>query len=708
MHASNLDRRRAREKRFSFLRSAVHLLLLSALGATPVAAFDLSGSARVWFGPVEREGLENRQLDQRYTFRLFQEVTPYLNLGLALRYNTFRSSFDELPTFDRSTTEPRVEMNYRRETFDAFFSYQDRALRSSFESQDLDVRSWQSRLGWRPRWGPIFSLTYRSDLNVIDPSIAGRETASQTLDFLARYEKRVWSASYTYQLSNIDNRTTDFSLDQQRHQLRVTTAESFWRQRLRFSVDARAIRVEQDESVPEGTSLFDPIPARLGLFAVDTSPAIGTLEASPGLNDGDFETPVEPPIEIGGGNIFRNLGLDLGFTRLIGRLEIGVDQVSGAAVLWEVYTSPDNLNWFPVVGVTSRFDSGFLRYVLDFDETEGRYIKAVNVTPNVSPLVRATEIRALVLTDRLGQQDRESDQYWVDLLLDLNPVERVAMSLFSTFRSDQDLAGSRISRDRQQLAAGARLRIGLAPHLAFRSGFEISDLEERVDPVRRNETQSITAGLEWDPLPTVHVLLSFGNREEMLNGDPINRSESLSLRALTDLLPGLRLISEYRLNDLDDEVSGLVQSSTTWRETLEARPLSNWTLSGSAAWIRYDSSGLSNLTDRTTLAMRSNWAVTPYLSLAGDWNWSRDNLQQTLSQLYLANWSPGDRLSMSLSWRDTTSEGGASTGNQALNASYRLNRWVRMWTVFSRSHSEQVLLPTTETTTVRFGLDLIF
>ena len=51
-------------------------------------------------------------------------------------------------------------------------------------------------------------------------------------------------------------------------------------------------------------------------------------------------------------------------------------------MLWQVYHSSDNLNWFRVEQVVSFWDAGFLHYRIQFPETTDRYFKAVNVTAN--------------------------------------------------------------------------------------------------------------------------------------------------------------------------------------------------------------------------------------------------------------------------------------------------------------------------------------
>ena len=78
------------------------------------------------------------------------------------------------------------------------------------------------------------------------------------------------------------------------------------------------------------------------------------IASSPTLIDGELAVPAAGPIAIGGANTFRNVGLDLGVTQPVSRLEISVDTVSDPGLVWRVFRSRDNLVWDEVDGVLSR------------------------------------------------------------------------------------------------------------------------------------------------------------------------------------------------------------------------------------------------------------------------------------------------------------------------------------------------------------------
>ncbi len=675
---------------------------------TPARALDLTGSARLWAGPVKTDFLQQDQVDQRYRLRLSQQLSPWLTVFAGYAYTDFRTDFDLGPTFERSSREPLFGLFYDRPTFSARFTGFDRAIRTTNSSQDLDVRSLQAELDWRPRWGPRFSLRIQDSNNVVDPQIFGRETDAQFLDFAILYDRQLWSARYRYQLSKTDNKTTGFKLDQGTHELRGTFGKRWWQDRLYVSLDGRVARLEQDQQIPLGTSIAQPIPVRQGLFAVDTSPAVGDLAPVPGLIDGDFDTPTTPPIDIGGANSFRNIGVDLGINRPITRLEISVDRPSGPALLWEIYQSPDNLNWAPIGGIRSAWDAGFLRYTLFLPETSNRFFKAVNLSVNGISEVLVTEIRALVDAENIEDSQSDGNEYWVDFFTSLQPHRRMELSFLASTRKDLTLGVGGLGRDRDTVDLHGQALFRLARNLDFRLGYRQTEIEEALEPtLLRDETQSNVA-LEWRPLPTVNVLAQASRRDETEDSDLIRSSDTILLRAATELLPDLRTTIEWSFSAIDDPFSGFEQDVNRWLVGLDTRPRESWILGANISYATYDSTGVITLTQRTNAQIYTTWLPTSYLTLSGDWTISDDNLRNSLTQRYAVGWSPGRKLSTSLSFQGTETADSASTQTITASINYRLNRWVTLWSNTSKATTDITGLTSSETKTFRLGLNLIF
>jgi hypothetical protein len=687
----------------------VALILLAGIWllGLPCRALEFHGSAQVFGGPVTTDLTDQRQVDQRYNFTLSQQVTPWLNLQLLYRLTDFRTSFDNAATFERRSRQPEFQLVYDRPTFTARLSLLERAFRSTIESQNLDVTSYLGQLVWRPSWGPKFSLRFEDTSNVADAAVFGRDTDTSFLDFNIVYNKRLWNARYSHTRSLLQNNLTGFRLEQNRHELRGAIGKRFWRNRLYMSLDGWVRTVDQVQDVPEGAPLNQPLPADRGLFAVDPAPEVGELIPTPGLIDGDLQTPVTPPIDIGGANTFRNIGVDLGITRQVTQLEIAVDRPSSPVLVWEVYQSPDNLVWDRIQVDASGFDQALLRYTLLIPETTNRFFKAVNMSANAVPEVLVTEIRALLEIDELAREEGRVTPYRASLFASIDPHARFGASVFVSVRQDEDLAGGRLSRERDAKTYGAQLRFGLARNLVLHLGYRLDDIEENLEPALKREEEVASANLEWTPLPTVDAVLTASQRKETEHGELIRSSDNIRLRALTDLLPQLRLTSELGFTLTDDPFFGFEQTSIRWLESLDSRPLDNWTLGASISYIHYDSTGTVNLTKRVNFQLRTTWQATRYLALNGDWNYGLDDFQATLDQRYGVSWSPGRKLSVLLSYQSTGSEAQSTTTSTA-NANYRLNRWVTMWFNLSRSTTGQTGLPGTEINSWRLGLNLFF
>lgn len=680
--------------------------LLAAHGVSHAA--EVHGSARVYGGTTESDDVGVDQLDQRYTLNLLQALTPWLSLGFSYRVAELETTTEGGQDFERSSRDPLLELIYHRPRLDGRLSFQDRRNRGTNPSDNLDLQSLIGQLRWRPLKGPSYSLQLRDETNVADTAVFGRDVSSRFLGFETIYDRQRWGARYAYQTTRIDNQTTGFRLDEDRHQLRGDYSQQFLEDSLALSVSSWISRREQTEVTGAGGRPATPVAAREGLFALDTTPEVGELDPAPGLVDGDTEAPAEPGIEIGGANTFRNLGVDLGLGRRVTRLEITVDAPSAADLVWEAYHSSDNLSWARVAGVDSVFDGALSRYTLRFPETTDRYFKAVNVTINTFDRVAVTEVRALADVERLTRQEGRSTTYRADLNASYSPHERVHAAFTFGISNDEDLAGGLISRDLDELSYGARVEVGITPELDLRLGYHFTGVEERLEPVLERDEEQWSATFDWSPLATVDGLLSFSRRDEK-DGDVLIRSaDTVRLRFLTELFADLELISEVTWSDVDDPFAGFTQTVWQFRESVRADLTPRWRLQGSISQSHFDSTGTVAIERRTSADLRTFWRATPYLSFSGDWDFSDDDFQQTLTQRYGAFYSPGPKLTASLSYQDTESADIRRTTTVGGSINYRLRPRLTPFLNFSRSTFRQVGIEPSENLSVRAGFNLFF
>jgi hypothetical protein len=689
--------------------SAGALVLPLLLCAGPGGAFDLDGSALVAGTITDDRGLKSDRLEQRYGLDLYQELTPYLGLRLGYQFFDLTTTLEEGTDFSRRTRQPLLELLYTRGRLAGRFAVFEQSIENTLRQESFDRRSLAANLSWESTRWPGITLNYRRDTNVADVSVFGRDVESQLVELTTRYNRRSWSASYAFQRIQLDNSSNALETDQNRHEARGNARTAFWEQRLSVDVSGQLSRMDRRTRVSEGTEIGEPLPAVAGLAAVDTTPEIGELESVPTLIDGDIETPAFPPIDIGGANTFRNIGVDLGITRPATRLEIAVDDVSGPQVVWLVFHSRDNLFWEPVMGVTSVFDAALLRYRLRFPETEDRFFKAVNVSTNPSPQVLVTEVRALRDLDASeGEDQTRTTLYRGDVVASFHPARRVSGAAGFGLSNDESLSAGLVRRDFSEVHAFGRLTFGLAPSLDLNLGYRYNDSKDLREPVLLRTVNSYSASLRWVPLPTVDAMLMASRRSETEEGNPIQSLQSVRLGVSTQLLPDLRLVSDFDFTRLDDPFAGRDRDSWTWRETLETRPVPTLSLGGGFTFSLNESREGEALLRRSQYRVFANWTATAYLVLAGTWWYTDDGGRTSLNQSYSVSYAPGSRLTLTAAYQGFEGLGTVTTSTDSLGLTYRLFTRFVLFANLSRSKTAVSGGESTQISNLRAGLRFAF
>jgi len=685
-------------------------MLAVALAASAAAAAEFNGSVQLATTATDNRGLQSDLLEQQYTLGLSQRLTPYITARLGYQLFDYTTSFEDGTDFTRRSSQPQLELLYgRSRLLGRLAFYQQTITNTQISEQDLTRRSLAANLGWRPANGPGFTFAYRRETNVADVAVFGRDVDSRYLDATAFYRGRHWTGSYSFEQVRLDNQTTSLQTDQRRHEGRFAATQDFWGRHFSLSVSGRLGRLRRTSAFPEGTELAEPVPASVGLFAVDTTPELGELDASPGLVDGDFETPVSPVIDVGGANTFRNIGLDVVVTREVSRLEIAVDTASGPSLSWQVYHSRDNLVWEAVPGVTAAFDQALLRYTLRFPATEDRYFKAVNVSVNPAPTVRVTEARALIDIPATGEeQTAENNLYRADVVADFRPLERIRGSVGFGVSNDEAITAGLVRRDYDDRHAFARLTFGLTRTLDFDLGYRYNDSENRRAPVLLRTVKAYNAGLRWRPLASVDALLVASRRDELEEATLLQSLESLRLGVVTLLLPDLRLVTDLDFARLDDPFAGRNRDSWSWRETLEMRPIPSWSVSGGFSLQLNETRAGEPLLKRTQYRLWTTWNPTPYLVLAGSLWYNRDDGLSSLNQSWSVSYTPGDRLSVSATYQGYDASAGAGTATDSFDLLYRLFNRFFLFANLSRSRTEGIESAEARISNLRAGLRLSF
>ncbi|HKI87352.1 MAG TPA: hypothetical protein VKA53_11475, partial [Thermoanaerobaculia bacterium] len=183
--------------------------------------------------------------------------------------------------------------------------------------------------------------------------------------------------------------------------------------------------------------------------------------------------------------------------------------------------------------------------------------------------------------------------------------------------------------------------------------------------------------------------------------------DTVRLRVLSELLPGLRLVSELERSRIDEALLGERRATTVWRESLEARPTERWSVAGGYARLRYQLVGDGQLLARDELELRSTWVASAFLTLSGNWDYSLDNDRRSLRQTYSLTYAPGPKLALSASYDDFNDKLFRSTASSSVNVTYQLNPRFNIYATSSRSTFDEQGVGT-KITSLRLGCGLFF
>jgi hypothetical protein len=685
------------------------LLFLSLALASPAAAVDLSGSARISTGTTRDDRGSSETLEQLYTLELRQPLTPFLSLSLSHRHTQLDSTFPGLEDSRQRFRAPQLTLRYQRPQLWGQVGVSHRLTDGSAPSDALEVRSQLVHIGWRPSRGPSFNARWRSDANLVDPTVFGRDTDTSGMDLEAVYGRRFWGFSYAYRQSELESRDLDLRFERSSHEARLHGGRRFLDNGLGLTLGSWVRQVDRLQEIPVGTGLLEPIAPREGLFAVDTAPEVGELVPAPGLIDGDLVSPATPEAQIGGGNTFRNFGLDLGITRPVSALEVVVDAASGPLVAWQVYRSADNLVWELVPGAISSFQEPLLRYIIQFPVITERYVKAVNVSVNPAPRVAVTELRALAEAQDLESGQFRDTLYRADLGADarLHPRARVQVGL--GISSEDGPGDGLVGREIRTSYANASLAVGLRSDLDLTLGHRYSDYESRgVAALLRTERQS-SSSLRWRPLETVDATLTASRREELEGSDPLRATDRMGLAVVTELLPDLRLTSRVALTRIDELQLGQRREIFSLNETLQAQPAPNWRLGLGYLYTRYQGRGSDGLDfSRRGFDLSTQWLAAPHLHLSGSFGWLAWRDRRQRRQSYSVAWTPGSRLGVNVGYLESTSDELRSTRSTTAGATYRLSHQFQLFGDLNRSRFDEPGRVPQAVTSFRTGMTLFF
>jgi len=672
-------------------------------------ALDFNAIAIVYWTAVETLTTESDNIEQRYSLRLREELAPFLSLQAGYRYYDYTSKFSGLPEASRTRQNPRFELLYNRPSLTANLGIERRISEGTFDIEDFLADALFGGFSWRATRGLTLSGQARDSTNEADVSALGRDSHQRTYVVDAAYRRARWNVGYSFNRNDLENRSTDLLSLQDVHRLRLAGSHDFFDGRLSLGLSGSVGRIESQSRTSGSEDLAEPVPAVQGLYAIDTAPEIGELEPAPGLIDGDRLTPSPPVIDIGGGNAFRNLGVDVGTILPVSRLEVSVDRPSDPAVLWQVFHSADNLIWERIAAETAQFDAGRQLYKISFPETNDRFFKVVNSSPNAVPVVLVTEVTAFRdLAILPGESKQDTTLYRGNVSLGFRPTRRASARFTVGGSNDETVAAGIVRRDFTERHASGSVGVRLTSDLELSGGYRYSDSENRTAEGLFRTTETIDAALRWMPLPTLDAVLSASQQDQSEKELLLQTLDTLRLRVFTALLPDLDLTSSISYSQLTDPIGAQDRNTWSWREDLRSRPTPRWTLDGAVGYSLTETPLQEQLLERKYFNVRSSWSPGALLFLNGQFSWSQDNEQTSIGQRYGLFFVPGPKLSVNVSYNESSTSSERKTSGASIAADYRLNPRVQLSGRWNRSEVTLRGDLTSQTNSLLVGFSIFF
>lgn len=328
---------------------------------------------------------------QRYNLTLERSLHPYLRLtaGGIFEKNTSEIKTNDLSSESTATSmRPSIDLRLNSPMYIAGLGYnmQEEKTSVSGAADVTNIReNYSARLGWRPdRFPEVNMLFLKAITHDKDRVIHDSEIDHITLS-LAYKALRNFDFRYQLAYSDSDNKINDLQVMQLTHTGRATYSSRFFDNRVSLSASYNTTRHET-EIAPGGAGFvfFQAFPFS-GLSAIDDSPTTDALNPDAALIDGNviIGSGINiglPPV--GGDTRERNMGLDFFNDTEVNAIYVWVDRdlpsIISNSFSWDIYTSPDNLNWSLRQTVSpAQFGPFERRFEINFANVTARYIKVV-------------------------------------------------------------------------------------------------------------------------------------------------------------------------------------------------------------------------------------------------------------------------------------------------------------------------------------------
>ncbi|MCK9997422.1 MAG: hypothetical protein KAH56_14200, partial [Candidatus Krumholzibacteria bacterium] len=261
--------------------------------------------------------LDEETLRQEYNIAFTQNLAPWVDLRLAVRYYKFDQELELLLGGYRKEFQPSGELRWNHGLFNFSTSAFRREVTTSARGLII-TKDFQSSLRTVDQNYPVVELRYDQQ-HTYSPQLEDDwDIKNSRIQANADYRPGVHDFNYSFSHIRSQNVISTVSSHVNRHLFRWSgTGRVLEGGRLSLSGRYSFNYASQTNQTNDGGPVLELAPIAVGLYSLDFAPDLGQLDPRPSLADGNKVDPVLPLIDIGGGGNGHNLGADLGFTQAV-------------------------------------------------------------------------------------------------------------------------------------------------------------------------------------------------------------------------------------------------------------------------------------------------------------------------------------------------------------------------------------------------------
>ncbi len=637
-----------------------------AIAAGPVvAAGNLSGSVDVSAVQTDIDGQSRSSVRQQHRLAWHRQVDPRLKVRLGITYFRFGLRDVESSTFWREDAQPSGEIIWTHPRFTLNANARRRQATALDAAQNVTNDDWSIFLRTRAETRPILTLRYDAS-RAFDRAASERDTRERRLLGAIDHVSRRQSITAQLEHRRSDNVVTDARTSRLESILRWDARPApVARDRMRVSWSYTHQHTRRRDETISGDVILVPLSAGRGVYALDASPELGSLDTVSGLVDGMTDAPTSPPIDVGGDALDRNLGVDLGLAQRVAAVYVYTDRASGDGVSWRVFVSADNLSWRLVDGLPGTlFNATQNRYEIVFPAVETRYVKVVSGGFNVVETVYVTEVTAF---EELGSGDPVEhvlNAHQADARLRYTASDAVTLSLDTAYRHVPSVG--RASRDDYAYTTWGVYEPSEIVRHTLRWEQDFRGLG--TDRVAQS-THAATYTAEVDPLPTARAKMSLRSRHGLIDHTKVEENNTASLQLSGTPVTGLDMVADVARSRDHDYAGSRRLDSWTFRVGGSAALRRDLNLDASVLRQRTTRASDDLVRTRTTMRVGLDLRLTRTILSRASLNVTDDTRRDVVRDVLVA-WSLSPRVSMNAQAQINTSDGRTRSERYSLQTTY--------------------------------------